>query len=68
MSITAQQILEEFDLLPELDKRTVAAEILRRIREMDWPALSDEDLVLNAEAMFLELDQREIKDERPESR
>jgi hypothetical protein len=25
-------------------------------------------LVLNAEAVFLELDQREIRDERPESR
>ena len=58
MSITAQKLIEEFDLLPDLDKRVVAAEILRRISEMAWPALRDEDFIQSAESVFLELDQR----------
>jgi hypothetical protein len=68
MSSPAQQLLEEFDLLSEADRREVAAAILRRILAMNWPPLSDDELVLNAEAIFLELDQQEIVNERPESR
>ena len=40
----------------------MACEILRRIRDVDFPPLSDEELVLNAEALFLELDRQEATD------
>jgi hypothetical protein len=68
MSITAEQILKEFESLPDSDKREVASEILRRVFKIDYTPLSDDELIMNAEAVFLELDQREIRDERPEPR
>jgi hypothetical protein len=68
MSIAAEQLLKEFESLPDSDKHEVASEILRRVFKIDYTPLSDDELILNAEAVFLELDQREIRDERPESR
>ncbi len=68
MSTNAEQLLKDFDLLPEADQREVAREILQRTRHFALPPLSDDELVLNAEAMFLELDQQEMSNERPKSR
>jgi hypothetical protein len=65
MSISAEQILKEFESLPDSDKREVASEILRRVFKIDYAPLSDDELIMSAEAVFLELDQREIRDERP---
>ena len=67
MSTTAQQLLNEFDLLPESEKREVIIEILRRTRHLDLPPLSDDDFVMNAEALFLELDHQEMRDETSQS-
>ncbi|MDC0837806.1 hypothetical protein POG23_08970, partial [Limnoraphis robusta] len=36
-----------------------AAEILKRVINFDVPPLTDEDLVLNAEELFLALDEQE---------
>ena len=68
MSTKAQAVLTSFDALPEAGKYEVALEILRRTKEFEFPPLTDDSLIANAEALFLELDQREINDERPESR
>lgn len=68
MSTKAQAVLTSFDALPEAGKYEVALEILRRTKEIEFPPLADDDLIANAEALFLELDQREVNDERPESR
>lgn len=65
MATPVQQILESFGRLPETDKRFVAAEIIRRTMAFDLPALTDEELVLNAEYLFLELDKREAVNEQP---
>jgi hypothetical protein len=59
MSTSVNEILRSFDQLPEAEKRELAFEIIRRTIEFDLPALTDDELVLNAEALFLELDQRE---------
>ena len=59
---TAIQLLDAFDLLSAPEQQSVACEILRRIRDIDLPPLSDEELVLSAEALFLELDRREATD------
>jgi hypothetical protein len=59
MSTTVEEILDSFDHLSEAEKRELASEIIRRIVVFDLPLLTDEELVLNAEALFLELDQRE---------
>jgi hypothetical protein len=45
--------------LPEAEQRELAWEILRRTVNFDLPSLSDEELVLSAEELFLELDRRE---------
>jgi hypothetical protein len=60
MTSSVQQFLDSFDLLPEAEKRELALEILRRTISFDMPALSDEELVLSAEELFLELDQNSV--------
>ena len=62
MATAAQQLLYTFDLLSEAEKQTVVCELLRRVRDFDFPPLSDEELVANAEALFLDLDREEATD------
>ena len=61
MTSSVQQLLHSFDLLPEADQRELAWAILRRTVNFDLPSLSDEELVLSAEELFLELDRRETQ-------
>ena len=68
MNPQAQTILTTFDSLSERVRYEVALEILRRTKDIDLPRLTEDDLVANAEALFLELDQRELTDERSQSR
>ncbi|HLF83555.1 MAG TPA: hypothetical protein VI837_05215 [Blastocatellia bacterium] len=65
MGTTTSEILESFDHLAEDEKRAVASEIIRRTIGLELPALTDDELVHNAEALFLELDQRELTNEKP---
>jgi len=62
MTIATQHLLDAFNLLSAEEQQAVACEILRRMQDGDLPPLSDEDLVLSAEALFLELDRREATD------
>jgi hypothetical protein len=62
MTPTAENIIKTFDKLPPTEQREVATEILRRTVEVQFPPLSDEELTLNAEEIFLELDRREAAD------
>lgn len=62
MSTAARNFIESFDKLPDAEKQEVASEILKRTINFDMPSLSDEDLVLSAEELFLELDRRETED------
>ena len=62
MTTTTQHLLDSFDLLSEAEKQIVLCELLRRVRDVDLPPLADEDLVANAEALFLDLDRREATD------
>jgi hypothetical protein len=68
MNANAQKILSSFDLLPPSAQQEVAFEILRRTRDFNLPPLTDDDLIANAEAAFLELDQQELADEQSKSR
>ena len=56
---SVQQMLDTFDQMPEAEKREFAAEILRRTLSLEYEPLSDEELTLNAEQLFRELDRRE---------
>ena len=62
MTSSARNLISTFDQLPELEKKEVAAAILLRILQLDFPPFSDEELVLSAEEVFLELDRREATD------
>ena len=59
MTRAAKQVIESFEALPETEKHSVVVEILRRATTENYPALEDEDLVLAADQVFLELDRRE---------
>ncbi|MBO0349003.1 hypothetical protein J0895_07795 [Phormidium pseudopriestleyi FRX01] len=59
MNTLAQEILKTFDNLPNTEQQAIAAEILKRVINFDVPPLTDEDLVLNAEELFLALDAQE---------
>lgn len=59
MTALAEEILNNFDRLPDAEQLEIALEILRRIINFDFPPLTDEDLTLNAEELFLALDQQE---------
>jgi len=56
---TVEEFLKSFDLLPEVEKNRVAMAILLRSLELESAPITDEELVLNAEQLFLELDNRE---------
>lgn len=69
MNIRSQQLLESFEELPETEKQEVAIEILRRTLSLEVSSLEDEELTLNAEAIFLSLDAEEAKyEQQSESR
>ena len=59
MTVLAQEILKTFDKLPNTEQIEIALQILRRLADSDFPPLTNEDLVLNAEELFLALDQQE---------
>lgn len=65
MSTSAQNIIDSFEQLPESEKLQVASEIIRRTARLKLPPLSDEELTIVAEELFLELDKRESIDEQP---
>jgi hypothetical protein len=62
MGTPAENVIANFDRLPETEKQEVAAAILRRTLQIDFPAVSDDELILSAEETFLELDRREAGD------
>lgn len=59
MTALVQELLNTFDRLTDSERLELVLEILKRTVDLDFPPLSDEDLVLNAEGIFLELDKRE---------
>ena len=59
MTAIVQELLDTFDRLTDSERSDLLLEILKRTIHLDFPSLSDEDLVLNAEGIFLELDDQE---------
>lgn len=68
MTTQVGHILHSFDLLSDSDKRELAAEIVRRSLEFDLPPLSDENLTLAADDVFVALDREEAKDAKSPAR
>lgn len=59
MTTSVKEFLSNFDRLPESERLDVAVEILRRVVQLEFPPLSEEDLIFNAEELFLECDRQE---------
>ena len=59
MTALVQELLDTFDRLTDSERLDLVLEILKRTVYLDFLPLSDEDLVLNAEGLFLELDEQE---------
>jgi hypothetical protein len=67
MTLSVQILLDSFERLPEIEKAQFAVEILRRVVDLDLSPLSDEELVLSADAIFMELDRQEMADGHAET-
>ena len=57
MTILVEELLNTFDRLTDSERLDLVLEILKQTVDLDFPPLSDKDLVLNAEGIFLELDE-----------
>lgn len=64
MTHEVEALLDTFDHLPEAQQQVAASEILRRVQRLTFDPMSDDELVLSAEGLFLELDRREEANER----
>ncbi len=64
MITTAQDVLERFGQLPLPERKKVVSVILRESLDTETPEISDEELIFNAEEIFLELDRCEAEDGR----
>lgn len=56
MNQTLEDILTSFEQLSEPEKWDIALEILKRTLSFNFPPFTDEELVQNAEELFIELD------------
>jgi len=65
MTGAVEHFLDSFRDLSEAEKHELLVEILRRTVASDLPKLSDEELVLSAENLFLDLDSLEAQNEQP---
>lgn len=59
MTAVGKRIIEEFEHLSDVEKREVLADILRISSRLEYPRLTNEDLVAAADAIFIEYDRRE---------
>ncbi len=59
MTAAGKHILEDFESLPDPEKREVLSTLLRISREIAYPETSDDELVGAAEAVFLAYDTQE---------
>ena len=59
MTAAGKHIVEDFAGLPDAEKREVLADLLRISRGIEYPEVSDEELVASANAVFLQYDREE---------
>jgi hypothetical protein len=59
MTAVGKELVETFEALPDLEKREVLADILRISRGLEYPTMSEDELVSVADAMFSAYDREE---------
>jgi|GEM_PF-6874582 len=62
ITIAVKKILESCEKLRKAEKEELAAENIQQSMLLDFPELSDAELVANTDEVFFEHDQREVKD------
>ena len=62
MTAALKQLFETFDALSDAERQQATRELLRRALQNAPAEVCDEDLVMAAEELFLELDAREAVD------
>ena len=60
MTAVVQELLDTFDNLTYSERLDLLSEILKRTVYLNFEPLSDEELTLNAENIFLTLDEEEL--------
>lgn len=59
MTADAKHVVEDFRALPDAAKREVLAELVRISGHIEYPEISDEELLTVANDVFLGYDERE---------
>jgi hypothetical protein len=62
MTAAGKHIVEDFESLPDLEKREVLSNLLKISRDIDYPEVVDQELVGSADAVFLMYDRAEGSD------
>ncbi len=60
MTAVVQELLNTFDNLTYSERLDLLSEILRRTLDLEFEPLSDKELTLNAEDIFLALEEEEL--------
>jgi NADH:ubiquinone oxidoreductase subunit E len=55
----AKHLIEDFEKLPDAEKREVLSELLHVAQRLEYPTISEDEIVSAANAVFLEYDRRE---------
>lgn len=58
----AQKLIESFETLPETEQHEVLAQLLHRLIDSPYTALSDEDFTQVADLIFQEFDRGEAQE------
>jgi hypothetical protein len=59
MTAAAAHIIEDFEALPEPDKREVLAKLLRIAGHMDYGPISEAEMLASADQIFVAYDREE---------
>ena len=62
MTQAIEEVLKKFDELAEAEQQEAMCEMLKRISKHETSPISEQEMILNAEELFLELDKREATD------
>jgi len=61
MTSTGKHIVDDFEALPDGEKREVLVRILTISKDIDYPEIGDEELLAAADQVFLDYDRREAE-------
>lgn len=59
MTAAAEHVIEDFEALPEPERREVLAKLLQIAGHMDYGPISEEELLASADELFVALDREE---------